>query len=184
VIGGLELHPAVVHFPIALSVVGALAVLAYAALRRDWLRWFGPILLTLALLGGVAAYFSGQAAKDRAEAIGVPVAEIARHEETGLWALGLLALATLLAWATHARHRGVWLSSLIALAAAGVIVWNSHLGARLVYIHGAGRVQSAAGDERLEGTPRSFSSPLSSRIHRFRLATRERIDVFLIVGAK
>jgi len=35
-IDGLEIHPSIVHFPIALTIVGALAVLAYALLRRDF----------------------------------------------------------------------------------------------------------------------------------------------------
>jgi uncharacterized membrane protein len=143
VIGGLEIHPAIVHFPIALSAVGALAAIAYLLLRRDWLRWFAPILLSLALLGAVAAYFSGNAAEDRAEAIGVPEKAIEQHEETGLWALGVVGLACLLTWATHARRRGVWLSALVACAAAGLILWNGHLGGKLVFVHGAGRVQAA-----------------------------------------
>ena len=82
-IGGLELHPAIVHFPIALTVVGALGALAYLFVPRDWLRWFAPILLSLALFGAGAAYFSGKAAEDRAEAIGVPEAAIEQHERNG-----------------------------------------------------------------------------------------------------
>ncbi len=141
-IGGLELHPAIVHFPIALTVVGALGAIAYSMLRKDWLRWFAPILLSLALLGAAGAYFSGKSAEDRAEAIGVPEAAIDQHEETGLWALGLVGLACLLSWATHVRKRGVWISSIVAVAAAGLVLWNGHLGGKLVFVHGAGRVQT------------------------------------------
>jgi len=142
---GLELHPAVAHFPIALTSVGAACAVAYLLLRREWLRWFAPLLLTLALLGAVAAYFSGEAAEDRAEALGVPEAAIAQHEDTGLWALGLTGLACFLAWATHARRKGVWISAAVAVAAAGLILWNGHLGGKLVFIHGAGRVSAPAG---------------------------------------
>ena len=139
-IGGLELHPSVVHFPIALTVVGALFALLYAALRREWLRWFAPVLLSLALLGAVAAYFSGQAAEDRAEAIGVPEAAIAEHESAGIWSLGVIALACILSWATFVPRRGVWITAVIALLAVATVLRTGHLGGTLVYVHGAGRM--------------------------------------------
>jgi len=142
-IGGLEIHPSIVHFPIALTVVGALALAAYALLRRDWLRWLGPILLTIALLGAGGAYFTGEDAKDRAEKIGVPEAAVESHEEMGIWAIWLIALSTLLAWATHASRRGVWVAAVVSLAAVAVVALAAHRGGKLVYIHGAGRVPGA-----------------------------------------
>lgn len=142
-IGGLELHPSVVHFPIALAASGALFSLLYLALRREWLRWFAPILLSLALLGAVAAYFSGQSAEDRAEEIGVPHDAIEEHESAGIWALGSIALACLLSWATHAPRRGVWIATMIAMVAVVATFRAGHLGGTLVYVHGAGRI---AGD--------------------------------------
>ena len=138
---GLELHPSVIHFPIALVTVGALFSVLYLALRREWLRWFAPVLLSLALLGAVAAYFSGQSAEDRAEEIGVPHDAIEEHESAGIWALGGIALACLLSWATHGPRRGVWIATLIALVAVAVTFRAGHLGGQLVYVHGAGRVQ-------------------------------------------
>jgi uncharacterized membrane protein len=144
VIWGFEIHPLIIHFPIALTVVGALAILAYAILRRDWLRWFGPILLTIALAGAGAAYFSGEAAKDRAEHIGVPEAAIQEHEEAAIWAIWLVALSTLLAWATHASRRGVWFAAIVSLVAVATIAVASHRGGTLVYVHGAGRVPATS----------------------------------------
>ena len=141
---GLELHPAVVHFPIALSTVGAAAAVAYLLLRREWLRWFAPVLLSLALLGGGASYFSGQSSEDRAEKIGVPESAIEEHETACLWALGLTGLACLLSWATHTRNRGIWLAAFVAVAAAGAMIRTGHLGGKLVFIHGAGRVSAPA----------------------------------------
>jgi uncharacterized membrane protein len=144
VLGGLDIHPAIVHFPIALTVVGALSALVYLLTRREWVRWFAPILLSAALVGAVGAYFSGESAKDRAERLGVPEAAIGQHEETAIWGLGLTGLACLLAWATHVRRRGVWVSAAVAIAAAGVLLWNGHLGGELVFLHGAGRVGAPA----------------------------------------
>jgi uncharacterized membrane protein len=141
---GLELHPAVIHYPIALGTVGAAILLTYAILRRDWLRWFGPILLTIALAGAGAAYFSGESASDRAEHAGVPDKEIDQHESLAIWSIGVLALSTLLAWATVASRRGVWVAAPLAVAAAGLILWTAHYGGRLVFIYGAGHVKKSA----------------------------------------
>ncbi|HEY6571912.1 MAG TPA: DUF2231 domain-containing protein [Candidatus Eisenbacteria bacterium] len=141
---GLELHPAVVHFPIALGVVGALFAVVYLVFRKEWLRWFAPVLLSIALLGAVAAYFSGQNGEDRAEALKVPEAAIEEHEESSLWSMGLVGLAALLSWATHAKRRGEWISAIIAVAAAAAILRTGHLGGTLVFVHGAGRVSAAA----------------------------------------
>ena len=139
---GLDLHPAVVHFPVALAVVGALAELVYLLIRRPWVRWFGPVLLTVALAGSGVAYFSGKAVGDKAENQGVPQAAVDKHETSCLWALGTLGLATLLSWAVRTSGRGLWLSTLIALAAAGLTLYTGYLGGELVYRHGAGRMKA------------------------------------------
>ena len=143
-LGGLEIHPAIVHFPIALTTVGALFAVLYLLIRLEWIRWFAPVLLSLALLGAVAAYFSGESAKDRAEKLGVPEAAIEQHEETGIWGLGVTGLACLLSWATHVRRRGVLISAAVAVVAAGLFLWNGHLGGKLVFVHGAGKVSAPA----------------------------------------
>ena len=148
---GLELHPAVIHFPIALGVVGALAAVVYLFLRKEWLRWFAPILLTIALLGAVAAYFSGQSGEDRAEDLNVPKAAIAEHEESAIWAMGLIGLAALLSWATHAKRRGEWVSAVIAAVAAAAVLRTGHLGGILVFVHGAGHVKPAAASGAVPG---------------------------------
>ena len=145
---GLELHPAVVHFPIALGVVGALFAVVYLVLRKEWLRWFAPVLLSIALLGAVGAYFSGQNSEDRAEALQIPETAIVEHEESSLWAMGLVGLAGLLSWATHAKRRGEWVSTVVAIAAAAAMLWAGHLGGKLVFVHGAGRVSAAAVSEK------------------------------------
>jgi uncharacterized membrane protein len=138
---GLPLHPGLVHFPIALAVVGALAEVAYLAVRRPWLKLLGPILLTLALLGGGAAYFSGQAAEDPAEHQGVPEKAIGAHEQACIIALSAVALAALLSWATRPKGKGLGIAAIAAVAGAALMLYTGHLGGRLVFLHGAGRVE-------------------------------------------
>jgi uncharacterized membrane protein len=141
---GLPLHPGLVHFPIALAVVGALAEVAYLAIRRPWLKFFGPVLLTLALVGGGAAYFSGQSAEDPAEHQGVPEKDIGAHEQACIIALSGVALAALLSWATRPKGRGLGLAAILAVGAAALRLYTGHLGGRLVFLHGAGRVGQGA----------------------------------------
>lgn len=139
-IGGLEIHTAIIHFPIALAIVGAAALVVYAIIRKEWLRWFAPVLLTLALAGAGAGYFSGKSAEDRAEDIGVPDRAIDEHQDAALWGIGLLALATLLTWATVPRGRGMWIAAIIAVMSAAALARAGHLGGKLVFEYGAGRV--------------------------------------------
>lgn len=139
---GLDLHPALVHFPIALGVIGAVMEVLYFVIRRHGVKWFGPVLLTLALAGSGAAYFSGQSVKDKAQDQGAPRELVEKHETTCVGALGALGLATLLSWAVRPTGRGIWLSSLIALAAAALTLYTGYLGAELVYRHGAGQVRA------------------------------------------
>src|SRR3972149_6610998 len=80
----VPIHPAIVHFPIALAVVGALAELVHLVVRKPWIRWMGPILLTIALMGAVGAYFTGQAAEDAVEEQGVPDDAVDAHEQAGI----------------------------------------------------------------------------------------------------
>ena len=75
--------------------------------------------------------------------MGVPEAAIEAHEELAVWALWLIALSTLLAWATHVSRRGMWVAAIVSLGAMVVIALAAYRGGRLVYIHGAGRVPAA-----------------------------------------
>ena len=109
--------------------------------RRSVLKWLGPILLALALAGSGVAYFSGESVKDKADDQGVPRAAVEKHEETCLWALGALGLATLLSWAVRPKGGALWLSAAVALVAVGLTLYTAYLGGRLVYVHGAGRVK-------------------------------------------
>ncbi|TMQ60644.1 MAG: hypothetical protein E6K76_01210 [Candidatus Eisenbacteria bacterium] len=125
-------------------MTGAVAELVYLLIRRPWVKWFGPTLLTLALAGSGVAYFSGQAVHDKAVDQGVPQAAVEKHQTSCVWALGALGLATILSWAVRPRGTGIWLSALVAIAAAALTLYAGYLGGELVYVHGAGRVKAGA----------------------------------------
>ncbi len=72
----MELHPAIVHFPIALSLTAALLFVLSLILRHELLRAVALWNLDLAALAGIAAVLSGIWAEETAEAAGISPAAL------------------------------------------------------------------------------------------------------------
>lgn len=145
-----NLHPVIVHFPIALLVAAVgVDLLAFALRRWAWLR---PASVGLYVLGGgsaVLTYFTGTWA---AEAVRIPAeAEplLTEHAAWGWWTMwffGLYALVRLGAAVYEPlRDRTAVQGALCAVALGGlVLVWETgEHGAQMVYQHGVG-VQAVA----------------------------------------
>ena len=135
-----NLHPLVVHAPLALLPAAALLYLLAALARRDALAWTGLWLLALGTAGGGVAAATGLWAMG-----GVMVAPTVHerlldvHER---WMLATTALAVVLtAWALVARpapRRGRLLFALGLLALLAVMTKGADFGGRLVYDYNAG----------------------------------------------
>lgn len=76
------LHPAIVHFPIVLLLIGTLAVGASVFFNRWRLSWTGAILLAMGAIGCFAAVQTGKSAQEIAGEL-PPAAEsvLDAHEE-------------------------------------------------------------------------------------------------------
>ncbi len=135
-----NIHPLVVHFPIAFTFGAAALYLAAAAARNDSITWAGFWMLVLGAAGAVVSAASGLYAGE-----GVMVAPSVRdallenHEHLMIAVtVGVVALA---AWAFVARPmpkraRSVFLAGLVALCV--VMALGADYGGRMVYDYNAG----------------------------------------------
>jgi uncharacterized membrane protein len=155
------LHPAVVHFPVALAalvpLVAALVLIAIRAGRASAASWTLVVLLQ-ALFAASAwlAHETGHEQEERVEKI-VEGRHIEEHEQAADWLLRLsvvgLAAAGLGLAAGNAGAWGRGLAFALSLATLAAAVRTGYLGGELVYRYGAANayVEQPAGSAR--GTP-------------------------------
>jgi uncharacterized membrane protein len=140
------LHPAVVHFPIVLILLGA--VLACSAVVWNRFALLAAICLALGAAGSIAAVETGH--KERRDEIAVPEGDgkkvLQQHERDGEvvrnLALGAAVLAGVAAffvkrWPAMARAIAV-ATAMVALLAAARVVEAGRTGGELVYHYGVG----------------------------------------------
>ena len=147
------LHPAMVHFPIALAMLmPALALLASVAIARHWLEpraWAGIVLLQAILLAsGVVAMETGEDQEERVEHVTGHhlIHEHAEAAETLVWLAGgglLLSAGGLLPDEKGRYAR--WATAALSLAVLGAAAQVGHLGGELVYRHGAASAYTDSG---------------------------------------
>jgi len=146
------LHPAVVHFPIVLILIGTAVALIAVFVRRWHLPLLAAILLTGGAAGAVVATWTGGEDEEmvgelsqRAEGV------LEKHEEWGEFtrnvAIGTavlaLAAAALVAFPKAARGISL-LTALAAVVASYGVAQTGHYGGQLVYKNGVGINTSAS----------------------------------------
>ena len=142
----LQLHLAVVHVPVVLCPLAA-ALLVYALIKKDAGEPFlklGWILLLVAAVGSLTAYYSGPSAFEQLNekvtnnAAGIQDlledhAVLGRTAFVGMILVGALALQGLLQF-LQGESPARWLRVtilMLALALSYVLVWSAHLGGQL-----------------------------------------------------
>lgn len=148
-----SLHPQIVHFVIALGLVGVFLRIISLFWNRDWIRYSATVLLLIAATASVLAVISGDKAHGPAERIPGARSIVHDHESAGEWTRNLLLIIAAIelgALAVRKRSRGTERGLLIASALVGVaasvnIYRTGKLGGDLVYGY-AGGVGMRAGD--------------------------------------
>ncbi|MEM1043592.1 MAG: DUF2231 domain-containing protein [Bacteroidota bacterium] len=150
-----NVHPLVVHFPVALLVVAALVDAVALAVRRTypWVRASAVGLYALGAAGVVAAFFTG---RDASESVDLPVASLTTlgaHADSALWLLWFSSLYA------AARVAALWLDGrgrepgrlavhgpLAALGLVGLflVARTAERGGELVYRHGVAVAAASA----------------------------------------
>ncbi len=140
-----NIHPLVVHFPLALLVVAvAFDLLAFALRRWTWLR---PAAVGLYVLGGVGAVLAYVTGLQAADGLRIP-AEVepflTEHADLGWWTMaffGTYAAVRLGAAAYEkTRERAAVQGVLCAIGLAGLfLLWETGAhGGQMVYRYGVG----------------------------------------------
>ncbi|MGX2040571.1 DUF2231 domain-containing protein [Methylocaldum sp. MU1018] len=137
---GANLHPLIVHFPIAFLTGFFLLELMGAALKRPGLRHAASWMLYFGALGAIAAAAAGLVAEDTVPH-GSAVHEVMEwHERLGLTIAGLSA--ALAVWRLLARERFSGMAGALHLLIGAIvltsIVFAADLGGLMVYQHGVG----------------------------------------------
>lgn len=142
-----NLHPAVVHFPIALLPMAVLLDLMLAGFKgqRAWLERAAVSVYAAAGLGAGLAFWAGGEAVDSLAPL--PLAtqlHVNEHSDSALytvWLIGILCVgrAALAFLDRQVARRGLRLGVLlVALVAVGMVFRTADLGGALVYQHGVG----------------------------------------------
>jgi uncharacterized membrane protein len=148
------LHPALVHFPIVLILVGAVLAVTAAFTRRWHLPWLAAGLLLGGALGAFAAARTGHQDGEIVGEISASAEQLLdEHQEWGERTRNLAVVAALFAIVSAAivrnprAARGIGIAAaLVAAAAAYAVSTTGHYGGKMVYKHGVG-INAAAGEQ-------------------------------------
>jgi len=136
-----ELHPAVVHFPIALVPLSVAADAIGSSGRQPRWAWMGRTLWRVAAGAAALAAVTGLVAQEEVQVSDDAFPLLATHRTLNLAAgAGILSLAVGRRSREHATAAEVGLG----LLTLGAMAYSAWLGGRMVYEHGIG-VKPAGG---------------------------------------
>ena len=142
------LHPAFVHFPIALVAFSFITDLLGRLFRKPSLRAAGFWCLTGALIGGAIAAATGYYDFTR-DTLGETARYADFHQDVGYILVGAVFVLTIWRWLAYARRDlSPGIPYLIAaLLVLGLTLFQGWYGGEMVYSQGAGVAAAGKGTE-------------------------------------
>ena len=137
-----HLHPMIVHFPIALLIVGFLAEVVGLVLKKEFFTKAAFYLLILGTLGVVAAFISGDIAGDGVSETGQLKNALETHEHAAqltLWLMiGAAVVRIALVWLKKFDRALKHAAFVLFLVGVLSVARTGYYGGELVYKHAAG----------------------------------------------
>lgn len=148
-----NIHPLIVHFPIALIIVVFALDFLGAVGRRQSLISAANILSIFAALAAVAAVATGLIAEESVWHTEDAHELIELHETIGFAVLGAALISLIFRPAIRKKKSKsslLWVAVLISLVAALLVGYEGYLGGEIVFRHGTGvekaRIETARAD--------------------------------------
>ncbi|HSD64248.1 MAG TPA: DUF2231 domain-containing protein [Ignavibacteriaceae bacterium] len=136
------IHPMIVHFPIALLIVGLLADFIGLISKKEFFSNAGFYLLILGTLGVVAAFITGQSAGEGVTETGSLKLALENHEDAAQLSIWLMSAAALvrIMFVAIKKYSGVlkWIAFALFLIGVLSIARTGYFGGELVFKHAAG----------------------------------------------
>ena len=135
----VQMHLALTHVPVILSLVGLIVLMVAFLIKNSTLTRTSYILLFVAGVAAIPVFFTGEGTEEAIEKLpGVSEAVIERHEEVAKLAMvsisaaGLLALTALFSFRWQvASHVFKMVVLLLAITSAGLMAQTAHLGGQI-----------------------------------------------------
>lgn len=133
-----NLHPMIIHFPIALILVILACDSIGFFLKRKSFFEVGTVLSVFALAGAIAALISGLAAEDSAWQIAQAHKLLEDHEIAAYIFVGFMAIYTAfrIVFRQKITEKLGWLSLLLALWGSAIVARVGYLGGEMVFRYG------------------------------------------------
>jgi len=141
-----QIHPILVHFPIALLIIAVFVDMILLLIKRDLSarQCLPMVALSVLLLGTLSAYlaaFFGDIAKDNAISLGFPSGPLEIHETMATITMVIFSLYSLLRllalWRKYPLRGAMgWLAMIPGILGLILLIITAYYGGELVYHYG------------------------------------------------